>query len=419
MSVEAGASFLEALRETSAKLRTAHACFAAFQIAAALAWSPETAAHLARSLRDVRVKPKLARIDRWGRATTSVAALPEAWRPKFEGFLACSKANAPRSHDVIWSAARIDAVARALTRFNAFASQTGVDAIPTARLTEAWAQSLHPAEAAVSVSSYIERVVRGFEIVLTPGVVYDAAAAIADRWSARALDEPGRKTKGARIVPASEIDRLGIELMAQADAAPLRRISEANLYRSGLMLAVLATLPERARALAALEFDVTLFLEDDGVIRIYIPGEYLKISERLKPRCAFHARIRRPSLHRALARWRQVWRPLYDDGGWLWPSQTNQRQGISENRLGMIIGNVTQKAFDRRVSAHLLRDCVATEIVDLDAVAGASRASGVLRHRDQKTTRAYIAHATGAKASADWRGALAALAGPGRKDLAI
>jgi hypothetical protein len=117
------------------------------------------------------------------------------------------------------------------------------------------------------VRRHLARVIDGFEKVLTTGIVYDAAAAVADRWAVRSATEAPRKGKAGRIVPASEIDRLGFAMMAEADAAPLRRISEATLFRDGLLLALAATLPERARALSALAFDTTLFLEPDGVKR--------------------------------------------------------------------------------------------------------------------------------------------------------
>lgn len=181
--------------------------------------------------------------------------------------------------------------------------------------------------------------------------------------------------------------------MLEADEAPLRRISEAALYRDRLMLAVAATLPERARALAALEFGVTVFLEPDGVIRIAISGEALKLREGPKARQSFHARLHRPSLHRALSRWRAAWRPMFDDGSWLWPSRLDREHGLTQDSTSVIAGRVTRARLDRRASLHLVRDCVATEIVETDPVGGAVRAAGVLRHRDQATTSDFYCHA--------------------------
>lgn len=305
----------------------------------------------------------------------------------------------------------MEAVAAVLARFHAFALKAGERPLPTAGLCQAWAESLVPKAAAISVASYLTRVIDGFEKVLTPGIVYDAAAAVADRWAVRSSTEAPRKGKAGRIVPASELDRLGFAIMAEADAAPLRRISEATLFRDGLLLALAATLPERARALSALAFDTTLFLEPDGVIRLAIPGEHLKLAERRKRRRGFHARIRRPSLHRALARWRAVYRSMFDDGDWLWPSRHNQNHGLTENSIGHLAARVTEARLGRAVSIHLVRDCVATEIIEADPLTGAARASAVLRHRDQGITNDFYVHANGIACATRWQAALDASAG--------
>ena len=283
---------------------------------------------------------------------------------------------------------------------------TGQPALPTAALCQSWGESLAPKAAAISIACYLARVVDGFEKVLTPGMIYDAAAAVADRWAVQSEAEPSRKGKAGRIVPASDLDRLGFEMMAAADAAPLRRISEATLFRNGLLLALAATLPQRARALAALEFDVTVFLEPDGAIRFAIPGEHLKQPERRKARRGFHARIRRPSLHRSLARWRAVYRPMFDGGDWLWPSRLDQERGLTEGTVGTIIGDLTEERLQRRVSIHLVRDCVATEIVETDPVGGAVRAAGTLGHRDAQITSDFYVHAEGMVCATRWQEAM-------------
>ena len=420
LSVEAGASYLDALRADPRMAGGAYARFGTFQIAAGHGWGPETSAHLARTLRASRVTKKAPPADRWTRAAAAVAQLPPAWRPRFEAVLQVSR-DAPQSRGtLIWSADRITAVAAALRWFQAFAATAAAVPTPTARLLQAWAESVVAGgAAAITAATYLSRVVDGFERVLTPGLVYDAAAAVADRWAARADDEPGRKQKTARIVPASELDALGFDLMAEADAAPLRRISEATLYRNGLMLTVTATLPERARAIAALEFDATLFIEPGGVIRFAIPGESLKIHERLKARRGFHARIHRPSLHRALSRWRAVYRPMFDGGAWLWPSRLDQEHGLTPKAISTVIGAVTKERLGRQVSLHLVRDCVATEIIETDPVNGAVRAKGVLRHKDGAVTDDFYVHAEGLVVTTGWQEVIEKRIGGNRQRLVI
>ena len=418
LSPEAGEAYLAHLLETGSA-HSAQSHFAKFQIAAGLGWGAESSAHLALTLRASRVTAKAAPADRWARASHAVARLPVLLQEPFRSLLEVSRDAPGRHGTLIWSAARIESVASVVTRFTDFAGCAGVRPVPTAALFQSWAESLAPKAAAISIAVYLTRVVDGFEKVLTPGVVYDAAAAVADRWAVLSSDEAPRKGKTARIVPASDLDRMGFDMMAEADAAPLRRITEATLYRDGLLLALAATMPERARALSALEFDRTIFLDAGGVIRFAIPGEHRKLQERRKGRAAFHASIHRPSLHRALARWRAVYRPMFDGGDWLWPSRLNQAHGLTEASLGTVIGDLTLARLGRRVSIHLVRDCVATEIIETDPVGGAARAATTLGHRDPRVTSDFYDHAEGIVASTRWQAAIRDRTGGHRESLAI
>lgn len=414
---EAAAAYLAHLLETGCT-RSAHARFAMFQVVAGLVWGPEACGCLAPVLRAARVTKKAPPADRWTRAAGQVARLPVSWREPFRNLLEVSRDRPGQRGTLVWSAARIESVAAALTRFNAFATATGALPVPTAALCPSWAETLTPKASAISISTYLERVVDGFERVLTPGLVYDAAAAIADRWAVMSGREARRKGKTARIVPATDLDRLGFEMMAQADAAQVRRISEATLYRDGLLLSLAATLPERARALSALVYDVTLFLEPDGVIRFAIPGEVRKVREHRKSRRPFHACLRRPSLHRALARWRAVYRPMFDGGDWLWPSRLDRNHGMTEATLSQRAARVTEARLGRRVSLHLVRDCVATEIVETDPVSGPTRATAVLGHRDPNASDYYVL-ADGIVVATAWQAEVAARGEKGRDNLII
>ena len=139
LSPEAGEAYLAHLLETEIG-RSAYARFATFQIAASLAWGPESSGHLALTLRASRVKKKEAPADRWKRAEQVVARLPASWQKPFRNLLETSR-DAPGTRGVlVWSAARIEAVASALTRFDAFAALTGVRPVPTAGLCQAWAE---------------------------------------------------------------------------------------------------------------------------------------------------------------------------------------------------------------------------------------------------------------------------------------
>lgn len=415
LTPSAATAFLDHLLATMANRRSGFAVFAAFQVTAALVWSAAAAAPLAAVLRTARVTVKAAPKNRWDRAAMAVAALPDTWRPQFEAVLADSRSRAFGAA-IIWSAARITSVARALKLYHQAAGPAAV-ALPTAGAFTAWAEALKASGAApMTIGAYLERALTGFETVLTPGMVYDGPAAVANRWAARAEREPRRRSPTARTVPASTVYELGLAMMAEALAAPVWRISEATLYRNGLLLALAASLPERARALAALAFDTTLHVEADGFIRFAIPAEALKRLERRKKGPGFHARLRNARLHRALSVWRTTFRPMFDDGGWLFASRLSRDHSLTEGCLGEIFRRVTLARLGLSISVHDIRGCVSTEIIETDPTGGPARAAAALGHRDPRVTEKFYSQAEGLVACSGWEAALTR-AGGDRPDL--
>lgn len=411
LTPSAAAAFLDHRLDIAASRRSGFADFAAFQVTASLVWGAAAAAPLAAVLRTARMTVKAAPKGRWERAATAVAALPVGWRAPFETLLVASRTRACGAA-VIWSANRIKSVAEALKLYHRAAGPT----TPTAGAFTAWAEALCASTAPMTVSAYLERTLAGFETVLTPGVLHDGPAAVANRWAARAEREPRRRSPTARTVPASKLYELGFSMMAEAEAAPVRRISEATLYRDGLLLSLAAALPERARALSVLAFGTTLHLEADGFMQVAIPGEALKRVERRKQAAGFHARIRNRSLHRALTVWRAAFRPMFDGGAWLFPSRTSRENPLTEGSLGESFRRVTLARLGHSITVHDIRGCVATEIIETDPHAGPARASAVLRHHDRRVTQAFYDHAEGLVACSEWDGALRR-AGGDRPDL--
>jgi len=416
LTPEAAEEFLDHLLAVVANPRSAYAIFAAFQVAASLAWGAPAAAPLAAVLRVSRMTTKAPPAGRWGRAATAVAALRAEWRGSFQALLAASRTRA-RGAPVIWSAARIASVARALSLYHV-AAGSAASATPTAGAFTAWAEALKASGAApMSIAAYLERALAGFETVLTPGVVYDGPAAVANRWDAHAMREPRRGSPTTRTMPASRVYDTGIAMMTEAEAAPVRRISEATLYRDGLLLALAAALPERARALSALAFEATLYLEADGFIRFAIPAEALKRVERRKAGPGFHARIMNLRLHRALTVWRRDFRPMFDDGAWLFASRINRDHSLTEGSLGEVFRRVTLAKLGCRISVHDIRGCVATEIIETNPSTGPAQAAAVLRHRDRRVTHAFYDHAEGLVACTGWDAVLSGGASGDRPDL--
>jgi len=416
LTPEAAEEFLDHLLAVVANPRSAYAIFAAFQVAASLAWGAPAAAPLAAILRAARMTAKAAPKNRWGRAATAVASLSAPWRAPFEALHVASQTRA-KGAAVVWSADRIASVARALSMYHA-AGGPAFGAAPTARAFIIWAEALTASGAApMSVAAYLQRALAGFETVLTPGVAYDGPAAVANRWAARAEREPRRRSPTARTMPASTVYDLGLAMMAEAEAAPVRRISEATLYRDGLLLALAAALPERARALSALAFDTTLYLEADGFIRFAIPAKALKRVERRKAGPGFHARLMNLRLHRALTVWRRDFRPMFDDGAWLFASRINRDHSLTEGSLGEVFRRVTLAKLGCRISVHDIRGCVATEIIETNPSTGPAQAAAVLRHRDRRVTHAFYDHAEGLVACTGWDAVLSGGASGDRPDL--
>jgi hypothetical protein len=110
---------------------------------------------------------------------------------------------------------------------------------------------------------------------------------------------------------------------------------------------------------------------------------------------------------------------MFDAGNWLWPSRLNQEHGVIEKTLGDIVGDRTEARLGRRVSLHLVRDCVATEIIETDPIGGAVRAATTLGHRDPRVTSDFYVHADGIVVSTGWQDVIVERVGSSRESLAI
>lgn len=203
----------------------------------------------------------------------------------------------------------------------------------------------------------------------------------------------------AGIVPASTIYDLGFEIMASARAAPFYGTRAAQTYRDGLLLAVASAVPERARALSALDFASTFRLGPAPEICVALPGHVLKRPERLKPSASVSLSLHNAALWDALEEYRTVFRPIFDDGTALFPSQVSPGAALSEQRLSTVIRNETQRHLGVAVSIHRVRDCVGTEATEtfLDH---AMMGTLLLGHsRDAKTFEHHYNHAEGLRAA--------------------
>lgn len=415
------AGFLKALQAEAACARTAFSRFGTFQVAAALIWGPEATGYLAGQLRTARVVAKPAPLDDWERAARAIAALPDAMRPLFEALMARSRAGR-HLEGLVWSPARLIDVATALRRWDAHTQLLGETGWPTAAGLRRWGEVLAAGERTSprSVAAWLERVVTGYEFVVTPGIRHDGAAAIAAQWEAQGDAAPPRRGGARRTVAASAVYRLGLSLMAAAEAAPVRRLREGMQYRDGLLLSIVAALPERARAVAAFGVIARIDVEP-GTHRlcVTIPGAVRKLRRGNRHRPARYLGFENRRLAEALQRWRMAYRPLFDDGAALWPSMRSLDGALTSREFGAIVGKHIERALGVRATIHDLRGCVATERIESDPVGGAAAATVLLGHRDPRTTARWYDLAEGLGAMAAWENASAAIAGDDDAVLAL
>jgi hypothetical protein len=108
---------------------------------------------------------------------------------------------------------------------------------------------------------------------------------------------------------------------------------------------------------------------------------------------------------------------MFDGGDRLWPPRTDQEHGLTEASLGKIVGDLTEKRLGRRVTIHLVRDGVATKIVETDRTTGAVRAAATLGHKGEQVTSVFYVHSEGVVCATRWQGAMET--GAVRESLAI
>lgn len=395
---ESAGAYLENLVQTHGRAG-AQSRFALFQIAAAYAWGAEETSHLAGVMRAKMIQDLDGALTGDAVYAANLARTPVNWRQSFEHAIATTLAGRSLPGEVHWSEARIMAVLASLAMWHEHCEHRGLSLIPSGVGFEDWAKDLTRADrvggpvAATTVASYLERVYSGYSQIVSPGFRSTACHIVIDHWKARSEKELPRRSKAGRIVGASTLYNLGLEMVDEALKAPVRNLSAAQTCRNGILLSLGSSLPQRARALSWFAFDKTLFLELDFTIRVFLPAKALKLRETRKAKHPpFERTFRNPRLWKALDIWRRVFRPLYDDGDWLFPSKLSRHHGVSEAQLGVISRSETLNRLGKSISVHDLRDNVATEASE-KMENGAIRASSLLGHRDPRTTLDHYDHA--------------------------
>lgn len=193
------------------------------------------------------------------------------------------------------------------------------------------------------------------------------------------------RDKAALIVPARDLDELGWALMRESEASEGTAVQRAVLFRDGIMIALLISLPLRNGNFSALRLGHSLRDEGDGFI-VRIPASEAKGGRPLTDAV-------RPALVEPLRQYIAEHRPQLLKGK---PSEhlwiTYQSRPMSIRRVHDIIATRTRAAFGHAICPHLFRDCAASSIAEV-APSEMRIASQLLGHAGIAMTERHYNHA--------------------------
>ncbi|MBU2963044.1 hypothetical protein KO516_19855 [Citreicella sp. C3M06] len=396
----------EHLRERMAAVGdTAFQEFAYLQRVAAETWGAAATSHFALVLRKARVVPKEVRVSRWKMANTAIDRLPSEWQTSLRAIAARSEAGNVMSGLPILSSDYLGAVTTALCRYVDYARSRGVALVPSGadlHCYALWLTDPENTQYGVSVraaADYLSRIKAGLNL-MEPSIASPAREFVCRFWRERGR-AAGTPTKtGDQLVGAAAIYNLGFRQIGDARRAPMRGVRAATVYRNGLILALGIALPQRARAISALDFGNTLWIEASDRLHARIPARMLKKREDQKAGDPFDIVWHNARLVAALEDYRRCYRPLFDDGTSLFPSVHAPWQTISEERIGQLSADITEKKLGVRIPIHRFRDNAGTDAAE-HLRAGRLATKALLDHADIGTGDPYD-HSGNAKSAAEF-----------------
>ncbi|THF54649.1 site-specific integrase [Ollibium composti] len=238
------------------------------------------------------------------------------------------------------------------------------DAAPVDRVDQDWIKTFLNAYAPGRSELTVAAAVRGIAYVVRATNPPDGQpwlTKLAHRMTNTAV--PSRP-KLPRMSSVAELEELGRHLMrAGWKDLQMRKISGAQIFRNGLMIAALIARPEpRRRNFAALRINHS-FLRDQIGVRV----RFLKDETKKGRDIDFHY----PGwLTRPFDVYVNDIRPLLqtrssvNDEGWLWIGQKGEP--LRPHSVTGIVTKTTKQHLGKPVSPHLFRDIAATDIALLD-----------------------------------------------------
>lgn len=261
--------------------------FSYLQQVAAQIWGPEQTSHFAIVLRKARVAPKAARVSRWKIANTAIDRLPAQWQSPLRAIAARSEAGTISAGLPTWSADYLGAVTSALGRYVDYAVHHGAAIVPPGADLHSYALWLTDPENTqhgVSVraaADYLSRIKAGLSLI-EPSMASPAREFVCRYWREKGR-AGGTPTKtGDQLVGAGAIYDLGFRQIEEARSKSMRGVRAATIFRNGLILVFGTALPQRARAISALEAGTTLWFEQPDRLHVRIPARMLKRREDQK-----------------------------------------------------------------------------------------------------------------------------------------
>lgn len=326
--------------------------------------------------------------DDWASVRVAIDRLPTHWQHLFINFIDLGQSNQAGA----LSPSTLESMADALTPWARF---RGDDVRPPTGLELArFAEDLSKQGASPSrVHTVARKVYNGYTRVLSPGLRSEACLAVLRDLKAKANAAGPIRKKPCQILPASLIYETGFEIMAEANGGAHHDIGSALRYRDGLLLAIAAAVPLRRRALASLDLGTSFQPQERGVIRLDVPGRFLKVRQDQKIYERFSGYLTSLRLWDATEVWANHFRPMFDSGTCLFPSR-NAPIALKGSSLQLVFGKTTEEWLGVRLNIHGIRDCVATECIEtMDHGAGWAR--HLLGHKTEKVTMAFYDHSTG------------------------
>ena len=212
---------------------------------------------------------------------------------------------------------------------------------------------------------------------------------------AMAAAQPVRD-KRARIVPSDRIVTAGLALVDAAERGiGIDLATRARMHRDGLLLALLAMRPLRARNFVALRLEHEL-QRVGGRWIIAFAGSETKNGSPLEVPVP-------DALVAPLERHIERWRPVLLGGvvsDRLWIS--NKHRPINVRGMQEIVPRITAQCLGVRLTSHDFRDCLATDVA-INNPAEIRIASTLLGHRQTRTTERFYNRARQREAGTLWQ----------------